>query len=53
LLAKANPLINNLHQNYNDLHNRILQNVEAIEMEKIISSLQLLNEVFKKWVNEK
>lgn len=53
LLSKANPLIANLHQNYNELHMRILQNVGESELEKISSSLQILNSVFKKWVNHK
>jgi DNA-binding MarR family transcriptional regulator len=53
ILPKANPLIANLHKNYNELHLRILQNVGENELEKISSSLQILNSVFKKWVNEK
>jgi DNA-binding MarR family transcriptional regulator len=53
LTAKALPLINNLHQNYNDLHKRILQSVDASELEKIASSLEILNDVFKKWVDQK
>jgi DNA-binding MarR family transcriptional regulator len=53
ILPKANPLIANLHKNYNELHLRILQNVGESELEKISSSLQILNSVFKKWVDEK
>ncbi len=53
VLPKANPLITNLHQNYTELHNRILQNVDEKELEKISSSLKILNEVFSKWVNQK
>ena len=53
LLPKANPLIKNLHQNYHELHNRILKNVNDKEMDKILSSLQILVEVFKEWVNQK
>lgn len=53
LLPKANPLIVNLHQNYTELHKRILQNVDETELEKISSSLQILNDVFRKWVNNK
>ncbi len=53
IFPKANPLITNLHQNYTELHNRILQNVDEKELEKISSSLKILNEVFGKWVNQK
>ena len=53
LLPKANPLIKNLHQNYHELHNRILKNVNEKEMDKILSSLQILVDVFKEWVNQK
>lgn len=53
LLPKAAPLISNLQQNYHELHNRILQNVKEEEMKKILSSLEILVDVFKKWVNQK
>lgn len=53
LLPKAAPLISNLQQNYHELHNRILQNVKQEEMGKILSSLEILVDVFKKWVNQK
>ena len=53
LLPKAAPLISNLQQNYHELHNRILQSVKEEEMPKILSSLQILVDVFKKWVNQK
>jgi len=53
LLPKAIPLISNLQQNYHELHNRILQNVKEEEMGKILSSLEILVDVFKKWVNQK
>lgn len=53
LMPKAAPLISNLQQNYHELHNRILQNVKEDEMEKILSSLEILVDVFKKWVNQK
>jgi len=53
LMPKANPLIINLHQNYHELHNRILQNVEKKELENIFSSLEILVDVFKKWVDQK
>ena len=50
LLPKANPLIKNLNNNYHELHNRILRNVDEKEMEKILSSLKILVDVFKEWV---
>lgn len=53
LLPKANPLITNLHQNYHDLHTKILQNVKPEELEQILSSLEILVDVFKKWVDHK
>jgi len=53
ILPKAQPLITNLHQNYKELHLRILQDVDESELKKISSSLQILNTVFKKWVNQK
>ncbi|MFZ1517578.1 MAG: MarR family transcriptional regulator [Ignavibacteriaceae bacterium] len=53
ILPKAEPLITNLHQNYKELHSRILQDVDESELKKISSSLQILNSVFKKWVNQK
>lgn len=53
LQTKASPLIVNLHQNYNELHKRILQNVNEEELEKISSSLKILNKVFNQWVNQK
>jgi DNA-binding MarR family transcriptional regulator len=53
ILPKAQPLIANLHQNYKELHSRILQDVDEPELQKISSSLQILNSVFKKWVNQK
>ncbi|HCY77120.1 MAG TPA: hypothetical protein DHV28_14455 [Ignavibacteriales bacterium] len=53
LMPKAAPLISNLHQNYSELHNKILQNVDKKELENIFSSLEILVDVFKKWVNQK
>jgi len=50
LLPKAAPLIRNLHQNYHKLHEDLLKNVNDAEMENIDSSLRLLVDVFKKWV---
>jgi len=53
LLPKANPLITNLNKNYHELHNRILRNVKETEMNKILSSLEILVGVFKEWVDQK
>lgn len=53
LMPKAAPLISNLQQNYHELHKKILQSVKEEEMEKILSSLEILVDVFKKWVNQK
>ena len=53
LLPNANPLIKNLNNNYHELHNRILRNVDEMEMEKILSSLKILVDVFKEWVELK
>jgi DNA-binding MarR family transcriptional regulator len=53
LMPKASPLISNLHQNYNELHNRILQNVKKEELDNILHSLEILVDVFKKWVNQR
>lgn len=52
-MPKAAPLISNLQQNYHELHKKILQSVKEEEMEKILSSLEILVDVFKKWVNQK
>lgn len=53
LQPKAQPLINNLEKSYDALHRSILQNVDSAELAKIKTSVQILNDVFKKWVNEK
>jgi DNA-binding MarR family transcriptional regulator len=53
ILPKAEPLIATLHQNYKELHLRILHDVDETEMKNISTSLQILNRVFKKWANEK
>jgi len=53
LLPKANLLIQNLHQNYDKLHENLLKNVKGVEMKNIYESLQILVDIFKKWVAEK
>ncbi len=52
LLPKALPLIDNLLDNYDRLHRDILKNVRASDIENIYASLQILVNVFKKWVEE-
>ncbi|PKL88047.1 MAG: hypothetical protein CVV23_12415 [Ignavibacteriae bacterium HGW-Ignavibacteriae-2] len=52
LLPKASPLILNLNQNYHKLHEDILKNVQGDDMDKIFFSMQILVDVFKKWVEE-
>lgn len=52
ILPKATPLIQNLLTNYNNLHNDILKNIHQEEIVNIYSSLKILVDVFKKWVNE-
>ncbi|MEO8231655.1 MAG: MarR family transcriptional regulator [Ignavibacteriota bacterium] len=53
LTSKAQPLITNLQQNYHDLHVKILESVDSSELKKITSALEILNDVFRKWVNQK
>jgi MarR family 2-MHQ and catechol resistance regulon transcriptional repressor len=52
LLPKAFPLIDNLLDNYDRLHRDILKNVKSSDIENIYTSLQILVDVFKKWVEE-
>ena len=53
LTAKGSPFIQNLHQNYLNLHEDILRNVDGLEMKDIHAALKILVDVFKKWVEEK
>ncbi len=52
LLPKAEPLIKNLQKSYNDLHQSILKNIPASELDKITDAVSLLVNVFDNWVNE-
>ena len=52
LLPKAKPLIKNLHQNYRQLHKNILESVDKNDIIQIQSSMAILLEVLKKWVNK-
>jgi DNA-binding MarR family transcriptional regulator len=53
LLPNAFPFIKNLHQNYQQLHDNMLKNVNNDKMNDIYLSLKVLVDVFKKWVDEK
>jgi len=53
LMPKASPLISNIHQNYSELHHRIMLNVKQDEIENIYDSLEILVDVFRKWVNQR
>jgi DNA-binding MarR family transcriptional regulator len=53
LLPNAAPFIKNIHQNYQRLHDDLLKNVTGDEMKNIYHSLNVLVDIFKKWVNEK
>jgi len=52
LLPKSLPLISNLSENYNKLHEEILEDVNDEELKQIYSSVEILVDVFRKW-NEK
>ncbi|PJA97348.1 MAG: hypothetical protein CO129_01725 [Ignavibacteriales bacterium CG_4_9_14_3_um_filter_34_10] len=52
LLPKSLPLISNLSENYNKLHEEILEHVNDEELKQIYSSVEILVDVFRKW-NEK
>ena len=53
LLPKAQPLIQNLHQNYQRLHEDILKNIKGVEIEDIHASLSGLVDVFTDWIEKK
>jgi DNA-binding MarR family transcriptional regulator len=53
LMPNANPFIKNLQNNYRVLHEKILNTVDEKELEKILSSLTVLVNVFRKWSNQK
>ena len=52
LLPTSLPLISNLSENYNKLHEEILEHVNDEELKQIYSSVEILVDVFRKW-NEK
>lgn len=49
---KCAPFINNLHVSYHDLYKRVLDSVSPEDQEKLFQSLQTLDEIFSKWVEE-
>ncbi|MGE5430183.1 MAG: MarR family winged helix-turn-helix transcriptional regulator [Syntrophomonadaceae bacterium] len=49
---KCAPFINNLHMSYLDLHQRVLDSVSQEDQEKLFHSLEVLVEIFGKWVEE-
>ena len=53
LMPNANPFIKNLQNNYRVLHEKILNTVDEKDLEKILSSLKVLVNVFRKWSNQK
>ncbi len=52
IMPKGLPFINNLHQSYNVLNARILGKVSVRKQKEILSSLEILVEVFRTWVEE-
>lgn len=50
---KCQPFISNLNQSYIELHKKMLEKVDKNDQEKIISSLEILVNVFGGWVDEK
>ncbi len=49
---KGRPFINNLHKSYNTLNARILGKVSDRKQQEILSSLEILIEVFRNWAEE-
>ena len=52
-MPNANPFITNLQNNYRVLHEKILETIDEKELEKILTSLKVLVNVFRKWSNQK
>lgn len=50
---KCQPFINNLNQSYIELHKKVLEKVGKEDQEKIISSLEILVDIFSSWVESK
>lgn len=53
LQPRADSFLENLHLEYNNLHKNILHNVGNEQLENIQKSLEILVDVFQKWVNDK
>ncbi len=52
-LPKANLFVQNLKDNYIQLHKKLLSNVSEEELEKIYSSMEILVKTFQTWNKEK
>jgi DNA-binding MarR family transcriptional regulator len=52
IMPKGLPFINNLHKSYNALNARILGKVSDRKQQEILSSLEILVEVFHSWAEE-
>ena len=52
IMPKGLPFINNLHKSYNELNARILGKVSVRKQQEILSSLEILVDVFHTWVEE-
>ena len=52
IMPKGLPFINNLHRSYNELNARILGRVSVRKQQEILSSLEILVDVFHTWVEE-
>ena len=52
-MPKANIFIHNLKENYIQLHQNLLSNVNQEELDKIFSSMEILVDTFKQWTKDK
>lgn len=52
LQPKALIFVNNLNNNYNDLHNTMLNQIGKDDLDKITDSLNILLNYFSKWVGQ-
>jgi len=53
LKPKSKTYINNILKNYEGLHNILLSEVTEKETNKIIESLNILNNILERWIKEK
>lgn len=52
-MPKANIFIQNMKDNYIQLHQNLLSNVNQEELSKIFSSMEILVDTFKQWTKDK